>query len=80
MAVPLRRHLLVVCGGGHDRLTRRGGATGNVRRVFLERSKFAPPLWIHAVPWPIFVLGGAVAMLRPSKATLIALQSRHLDL
>jgi len=48
--------------------------------VFLERSKFAPPLWIHAVPWPIFVLGGAVAMLRPSKATLIALQSRHLDL
>ena len=42
--------------------------------------KFSPPLWIHAALWPIFILGGAIAMLRPFKATLIALQFRHRDL
>jgi uncharacterized protein (DUF983 family) len=42
--------------------------------------KFEPPLWIHAVLWPIFIPVGAVALLRPFKATLIALQFRHRDL
>jgi uncharacterized protein (DUF983 family) len=36
-----------------------------------------PPLWVHALIWPVVVLGGAVALLRPFKATLIALQYRH---
>jgi uncharacterized protein (DUF983 family) len=39
--------------------------------------KFEPPLWVHAVLWPPLTLVGAVAMLRPLKATLIALQYRH---
>ena len=43
-------------------------------------AKFSPPLWIHAVPWPIFILSGAIAMLRPFKATLVAPQFRHRDL
>jgi uncharacterized protein (DUF983 family) len=47
--------------------------------LFVE-AKFSPPLWIHAALWPMFILGGAVAMLRPFKATLIALQFRHRDL
>ena len=38
---------------------------------------FAPSLWLHAVLWPPIILGGAVLMLRPMKATLIALQFRH---
>jgi len=38
---------------------------------------FEPPLWLHAILWPPVILGGALAMLRPSKATLIALQFRH---
>lgn len=38
---------------------------------------FAPPLWVHAVLWTPVVLGGAIAMLRPLKAGLIALQYRH---
>jgi len=38
---------------------------------------FEPPLWVHALIWPVVVLGGAVALLRPLKATLIALQYRH---
>ena len=36
-----------------------------------------PPLWVHALIWPVVVLGGTVALLRPLKATLIALQYRH---
>ncbi|MDJ0893628.1 MAG: DUF983 domain-containing protein [Alphaproteobacteria bacterium] len=38
---------------------------------------YAPPLWLHAVLWPPLILGGALAMLRPLKATMIALQYRH---
>lgn len=39
---------------------------------------YTPPLWLHAVLWPPLILGGALAMLRPLKATMIALQYRHL--
>ena len=38
---------------------------------------YAPPLWVHAVLWPPLILGGAIAMLRPFKAMLIALQYKH---
>jgi uncharacterized protein (DUF983 family) len=51
-----------------------------VAAALVVEAKFSPPLWIHAVPWPIFILGGAIAMLRPSKATLVAPQFRHRDL
>jgi len=37
----------------------------------------APPLWLHMVLWPPLILAGAVALLRPFKATLIAFQYRH---
>lgn len=36
-----------------------------------------PPLWVHAVVWSTVVLGGTLALLRPFKATMIALQYRH---
>src|SRR5262249_44602625 len=38
---------------------------------------FPPPMWVHLVLWTPLILGGAVAMLRPLKAGLIALQYRH---
>ena len=41
---------------------------------------FAPPIWVHLVLWTPLVLGGAVLLLRPLKAGLIALQYRHLAL
>jgi uncharacterized protein (DUF983 family) len=41
---------------------------------------FAPPLWVHAVLWLPVTLGGAILLLRPLKAGLIALQYRHLAL
>jgi uncharacterized protein (DUF983 family) len=39
--------------------------------------KFEPPLWVHALLWPPLILGGALALLRPFKATLLALQYKH---
>ena len=39
--------------------------------------KFSPPLWVHIVLWTPLIIGGAIAMLRPLKAGLIALQYRH---
>jgi len=38
---------------------------------------FAPPLWVHLVLWFPLILGGSIGLLRPFKATLIALQYRH---
>jgi uncharacterized protein (DUF983 family) len=38
---------------------------------------FAPPIWVHLTLWTPLILIGAVAMLRPFKAGLIALQYRH---
>ena len=39
--------------------------------------RFSPPIWVHLVLWTPLILGGAIAMLRPLKAGLIALQFRH---
>jgi uncharacterized protein (DUF983 family) len=44
--------------------------------AIVER-EFAPPIWVHLVLWTPLILIGAVAMLRPFKAGLIALQYRH---
>ena len=37
----------------------------------------APPVWLHLVPWIPLTFPGSIALLRPFKATLIALQYRH---
>jgi len=38
---------------------------------------FHPPIWLHLVIWLPLILVGAVGLLRPFKAILIALQYRH---
>lgn len=38
---------------------------------------FSPPIWVHIVLWTPLIAGGAIAMLRPLKAGLIALHYRH---
>jgi uncharacterized protein (DUF983 family) len=43
--------------------------------VIVENA-FSPPLWVHAVLWTPFTLGGAILMLRPLKAGLIAQEYR----
>ncbi len=40
----------------------------------------APPLWVHVVLWTPVILGGAILLLRPLKAALIALEYRHRNL
>lgn len=42
--------------------------------------RFAPPIWVHLVLWVPLIIAGAIALLRPLKAVLIALQFRHDDL
>jgi uncharacterized protein (DUF983 family) len=39
--------------------------------------KLAPPIWVHLVLWPVVTGFLGLAMLRPMKATLIALQYRN---
>jgi uncharacterized protein (DUF983 family) len=48
-----------------------------VALAILVEIKFEPPLWVHLVLWTPFIIGGAIAMLRPLKAWLIAMQYRH---
>jgi uncharacterized protein (DUF983 family) len=38
---------------------------------------FEPPLWVHVLLWTPVIIAGAILMLRPMKAGLIALQYRH---
>jgi uncharacterized protein (DUF983 family) len=48
-----------------------------VALAILVEVTFSPPLWVHIVLWAPLILGGAIGMLRPLKAALIALQYRH---
>jgi uncharacterized protein (DUF983 family) len=36
-----------------------------------------PPYWVHALVWPPVILAIALALLRPFKAVLIALQFKN---
>lgn len=40
-------------------------------------SVFEPPYWVHMVLWGPLILVFCLLLLRPFKATLIALQYRH---
>jgi uncharacterized protein (DUF983 family) len=45
--------------------------------AFWVEFTFSPPLWVHAILWPIVTIPAAIALMRPIKAALIALQYRH---
>jgi uncharacterized protein (DUF983 family) len=45
--------------------------------AILVQSVFSPPLWVHLVLWTPLIVGGAILLLRPLKAGLIAMQYRH---
>ena len=51
-----------------------------VTMALIVEVKLEPPLWVHALIWPVVILAGAIGMLRPLKATLVALQFQHRDL
>jgi len=48
-----------------------------VPMALLVEARFAPPMWLHMAIWPPLILGGSLAMLRPIKGVLIALQFHH---
>ncbi len=45
--------------------------------AFWVEFRFAPPLWVHVVLWPVVGLPLAILMMRPLKAAMVALQFRH---
>ena len=45
--------------------------------ALLLEARLAPPMWVHLVVWPPIILAGALALLRPFKGVMIALQYRH---
>jgi uncharacterized protein (DUF983 family) len=48
-----------------------------VGMAFWVEFRFAPPLWLHALLWPVVTIPLAVVLMRPAKAALVALQFRH---
>jgi uncharacterized protein (DUF983 family) len=47
-----------------------------VGAAFWVEFTFNPPLWVHIVLWPLVTIPLAVAMMRPLKAALVAVQYR----
>ena len=48
--------------------------------VFLAlwvETRFEPPVSVHLMLWTPLILGGSLLLLRPFKATVIAVQYRH---
>ena len=45
--------------------------------ALLVEVTFQPPYWLHMLLWLPSILFGALAMLRPFKSTLIALQFKY---
>jgi uncharacterized protein (DUF983 family) len=52
-------------------------ATIVVGLAFWVEFRFSPPLWVHVVLWPLITIPLAIALMRPMKAALVALQFRH---
>jgi uncharacterized protein (DUF983 family) len=45
--------------------------------VFLVWAVFEPPIWVHAILWPIVVTGLSLGLLRPAKGAMLGLQFKH---
>jgi uncharacterized protein (DUF983 family) len=48
-----------------------------VAMAFWVEFHIAPPLWVHAIIWPLFTIPAAILMMRPLKAALVAQQYRY---
>ena len=44
--------------------------------AFWVEFRFSPPLWVHAILWPVVTLPLAIMLMRPMKAALVAAQFR----
>ena len=45
--------------------------------ALLMEAWFSPPIWVHMVVWGPVILGASIALLRPAKAIMIAVQYKH---
>ncbi len=45
--------------------------------AFWVEFRFNPPLWVHAVLWPVVTVPLAVVLMRPTKAGFVALQYHY---
>ena len=52
------------------------GAVAVIAAIWVD-VRFEPPLWVHALLWPVLVLPLSVLTMRVAKAALVALQWRH---
>ncbi len=48
-----------------------------VALAFWVEFRFHPPLWVHAVLWPVLAIPITILMMRPLKAFLVAQQFRN---
>lgn len=48
-----------------------------VGMAFWVEFHLSPPLWVHAILWPVVTIPLAVLIMRPVKAALVAAQFRH---
>jgi uncharacterized protein (DUF983 family) len=48
-----------------------------VGMAFWVEFRFEPPLWVHAILWPVVTIPLAILLMRPVKAALVAAQFRH---
>ncbi len=46
--------------------------------VFAFERLVGPPMWVHVMVWTPVVIGLAIALLRPMKATLVAIHYKNL--
>lgn len=47
-----------------------------VGMAFWVEFRFEPPLWVHAILWPMVTIPLAILIMRPVKAALVAGQFR----
>jgi uncharacterized protein (DUF983 family) len=48
-----------------------------VGMAFWVEFRFSPPLWVHAILWPVVTIPLAILITRPVKDALVAAQFRH---
>ena len=75
-----------VCGFDFSRLNTGDGAAVFIMQIagapvvftalFVEIA-YSPPIWLHLIVWPPLVLGLALALMRPGKGVMVALQMRN---
>jgi len=52
------------------------GAAAVIAALVVD-ARYRPPLWVHAITWPLLILGLSVLVMRWAKAALVVVQYRN---